>query len=1244
MWDHIHKYVTPGAKSSTAGRSAKVMSPQQSPRHTTSSVQQQENQHKKDDATVAQNKPLASQAAQQESVMQTLPVEVQTELLDPHGPSLALSDHLLFIEPCQEAINYQKHNDQNNKNTQEISTIVKKSGICLKRMESSDTSQQSDMNPVFVGKEGSLFGKSCTNTNNKTMADIAETDITNKNTTKELTFREEDEIMTPTPGIGDRRKLNALEILQAALKDSVESPSGLEERSACEITSTQDLLSCDPTSRDVTSQFTTDNEVVARSGMARYTRMDTTSCASDTTIAGDWGDATIAGDWGESEMGASKRGQFDCNSNVAGTSSEVQNIKCSKDFNVVSDRQTKTSPLICLAKSETNLCEDLEFFPSHFLSKSLSAEDLACLSISALENIDIQHSTLSTINVVPLLPKICYNVVANSEDKDTVVNDDAGDDENVSVGSDTLSGVSDDFSCSSSINHGSEDKKPIEVQSELNLLSECAVSDGRKRPMNTPDSSYAFMHRSEIGVLNSLCQSTSADVTIDFTMEPSATLENSIFNATLNDSTFVDPKVSGGSKCSPTIDIRLSGCNDNMTADTRLSNIKSLAKEIHVEKLVSISNDSRRSLLKSNNSSAGSNNAQKKSKKDDLKPENNIKTLLKSNSGELSVEKPKKVEEERCPSEPTSASSVTLPSFSTSQVVDRSGSEVASFDIEELIRNSRRLLQNVDMTLEQSKGKSVRPVPSEDSSTSIDQSELPLDSVSVGFDTPDIPSNSTRCSNISSDIQAHSKVMADNTYSSIPSIALDTSRHALNPPSALDNSSSADKAIRSPRFVEVAKLVVADQPPLKVDACSGESFLPCCDNPEFKAVAEVKPKAQTVSAFLTLPRDSATSKEDSTNPSDIHTQIHLNGNPEADNQEEGAPRTKLAVLARQANFENSDTTKSSLNKNVKENALDKLMKTMGLNKSSNGSPCVSNDSTSISGLTLNDSEAVDDASLNDSTRQSSSILSRSIDDATSGASCQLSSDSTSGLKYCPNPDDGDRLQRLDEEEEEHQVLLEENPVVTSSVLQPLSEPMASQPDQALLMATKTDSPVQVESPSQDVKECSGRTSINSNENYITASISGIIPNEEIICEKLPTEAQQDKDKCKEEPHQSEKSIDRECRTESFSLHTCRSDITNPGINDSSNSSNTKCSADAATFTPTSSNSKTNATNTSTYSKDLNKVTNGSPSNVTTTSTSFLENIPADSVPQNPASDRPSNAPIAEEATNGKKLMKIWHIK
>lgn len=78
----------------------------------------------------------------------------------------------------------------------------------------------------------------------------------------------------------------------------------------------------------------------------------------------------------------------------------------------------------------------------------------------------------------------------------------------------------------------------------------------------------------------------------------------------------------------------------------------------------------------------------------------------------------------------TSFASTTLPSFSWTKQED---SEVASLDIEDLIRNSRQLLQNVDNTLLQSRSQSII-FPDSGENSSADHSELPYDGDSVSQD------------------------------------------------------------------------------------------------------------------------------------------------------------------------------------------------------------------------------------------------------------------------------------------------------------------------------------------------------------------------------------------------------------------------------------------------------------------------------------------------------------------------------
>ncbi|XP_066951482.1 ribosomal protein S6 kinase delta-1 isoform X2 [Macrobrachium rosenbergii] len=82
----------------------------------------------------------------------------------------------------------------------------------------------------------------------------------------------------------------------------------------------------------------------------------------------------------------------------------------------------------------------------------------------------------------------------------------------------------------------------------------------------------------------------------------------------------------------------------------------------------------------------------------------------------------------------TSFASVTLPSFSWTK---REDSELASLDIEDLIRNSKMLLQNVDHTLQQSKTQSVLAFNDSDDSGSVEHSELPFDGASAAPDQQD---------------------------------------------------------------------------------------------------------------------------------------------------------------------------------------------------------------------------------------------------------------------------------------------------------------------------------------------------------------------------------------------------------------------------------------------------------------------------------------------------------------------------
>ncbi|XP_069936539.1 ribosomal protein S6 kinase delta-1 isoform X3 [Cherax quadricarinatus] len=85
----------------------------------------------------------------------------------------------------------------------------------------------------------------------------------------------------------------------------------------------------------------------------------------------------------------------------------------------------------------------------------------------------------------------------------------------------------------------------------------------------------------------------------------------------------------------------------------------------------------------------------------------------------------------------TSFASVTLPSFSWSR---RDASELASLDVNDLIRNSKRLLQNVDHTLQQSKGQAMTTLHTDDS-TSLQHSQLPYDSDTVGLNSGTVDLN-----------------------------------------------------------------------------------------------------------------------------------------------------------------------------------------------------------------------------------------------------------------------------------------------------------------------------------------------------------------------------------------------------------------------------------------------------------------------------------------------------------------------
>ncbi|XP_045599213.2 ribosomal protein S6 kinase delta-1 isoform X2 [Procambarus clarkii] len=109
----------------------------------------------------------------------------------------------------------------------------------------------------------------------------------------------------------------------------------------------------------------------------------------------------------------------------------------------------------------------------------------------------------------------------------------------------------------------------------------------------------------------------------------------------------------------------------------------------------------------------------------------------------------------------TSFASVTLPSFSWTK---RDDSELASLDIEDLIRNSKQLLQNVDYTLQQSKSHGATTFHDSDDSTSVDHSELPYDGDSIDFDQPD------KGKTMVSKMENEKKILQDQYFSHVSTI------------------------------------------------------------------------------------------------------------------------------------------------------------------------------------------------------------------------------------------------------------------------------------------------------------------------------------------------------------------------------------------------------------------------------------------------------------------------------------------
>lgn len=110
-----------------------------------------------------------------------------------------------------------------------------------------------------------------------------------------------------------------------------------------------------------------------------------------------------------------------------------------------------------------------------------------------------------------------------------------------------------------------------------------------------------------------------------------------------------------------------------------------------------------------------------------------------------------------------SFSSTTLPSYSWTE---RDDDTIADIDIDELIRNSKELLSNVDHTLKQSKNQSVYSAEDSDESTSDEHSELPLDSVTCGFEKNENSSNDKVSDNalvVTSDTKISSHLICDSS-------------------------------------------------------------------------------------------------------------------------------------------------------------------------------------------------------------------------------------------------------------------------------------------------------------------------------------------------------------------------------------------------------------------------------------------------------------------------------------------------
>ncbi|XP_071536924.1 ribosomal protein S6 kinase delta-1 [Panulirus ornatus] len=162
----------------------------------------------------------------------------------------------------------------------------------------------------------------------------------------------------------------------------------------------------------------------------------------------------------------------------------------------------------------------------------------------------------------------------------------------------------------------------------------------------------------------------------------------------------------------------------------------------------------------------------------------------------------------------TSFGSMTLPSLSWTK---REDSELASLDIEDLIRNSKKLLQNVDYTLQQSKSQCMATFHESDESTSIEHSELPYDSGSIGFDHTDKEKKSSSKKENEKKI-AHNKHSTSVLSVQEPLIA----HHSRSPATDQKPHESNLKAAKN----ESSMLI---QPKLEVDLCE---ISKACDSNE----------------------------------------------------------------------------------------------------------------------------------------------------------------------------------------------------------------------------------------------------------------------------------------------------------------------------------------------------------------------------------------------------------------------------